>query len=368
MKNLMKRILHCCFLILFCVCNARAEDRVDLSQVQGNHNDFDPALYAKHFKKSITYDEWKALPRGVKEKAGEGSDAYVVSFTSWPPRTREGTPGIWITIETLMCQTHKADRIILWLSRKEYPNELKDLPQTLIDLQSRGLEIVFVENNYKPAKKLVHALQANLKSNIITADDDVLYPKDWLSRFVRGHQEHPNTILALVTHRMKVVDGVLQPYSHFSPHTTGQRLCDNLDMAIGFGGVLYPYDESGSTCNGLDKRVLDVALIEEHATKSDDPWFFACRVLAGTQLASVASPTKAIKDDITFLALDEPLWQENVQNKRNDKVIRALLQAFPELGPKLGLDLSKTQCVAQNAKLSFWQRVKAWFGKGSAVT
>ena len=83
-------------IILFFVCTQC------LRALQGSHQDFDANLYKRYFKTSVTYAGWKALPRGVKTKPASGQNAYVISLTTWPPRTKKGTPGIWLTIESLM--------------------------------------------------------------------------------------------------------------------------------------------------------------------------------------------------------------------------------------------------------------------------
>ena len=55
---------------------------------------------------------------------------------------------------------------------------------------------------------------------------------------------------------MKVRDRVLQSYAQSSGHDTSGGQGDFLDLALGFAGVLYPYDATHKTYNGLHKRAL----------------------------------------------------------------------------------------------------------------
>ena len=68
-------------------------------------------------------------------KAGYGlntehrEETYIVSITSFPARINE----IWITIETLLRQSFKPDKIILWLGEEQFPD--KQLPESLTMLK-----------------------------------------------------------------------------------------------------------------------------------------------------------------------------------------------------------------------------------------
>ena len=65
-----------------------------------------------------------------------------------------------------MNQTIKPDKIILWLAK----DELSDgkVPQKILKLKSRGLDIKIVNENLKSYKKLVYTISEFPTSNIIT--------------------------------------------------------------------------------------------------------------------------------------------------------------------------------------------------------
>ena len=91
----------------------------------------------KIFKKSML----KTIDKASLEKAinqfnlsGVSDDNnIIVSLTSFPQRIYE----IHYTIFSLLNQTVKPSKVILWLAKEEFPNLEKDLPDTLLKLYSR---------------------------------------------------------------------------------------------------------------------------------------------------------------------------------------------------------------------------------------
>jgi hypothetical protein len=65
---------------------------------------------------------------------------YIVSLTSFPARIEM----VWITVESLLRQNFKPDAIILWLTNQEFPD--KKIPESLMRMQAKGLEIRYCDN------------------------------------------------------------------------------------------------------------------------------------------------------------------------------------------------------------------------------
>ena len=97
------------------------------------------------------------------------SPELIVSLTSYP--TRIGT--VHKTIETILCQTERPDRIILWLAPEQFPKAALGLPRKLKRLTKYGLEIQWY-HDIKSYKKLIPALHQYPDAIIVTADDNVL--------------------------------------------------------------------------------------------------------------------------------------------------------------------------------------------------
>ena len=59
----------------------------------------------------------------------------IVSLTSYPPRIKT----VHLTIESLLMQTQRVKKILLWLSPEEFPNKEDDLPSELLNLLETAL-------------------------------------------------------------------------------------------------------------------------------------------------------------------------------------------------------------------------------------
>ena len=89
----------------------------------------------------------------------------------------------------------KADEIILWLSDDEFPNKEENILSNILKLKKNGLTIKWCKN-IKSYKKLIPALQEYSNDIIITADDDIYYPENWLKILYETHKQHPENIIA----------------------------------------------------------------------------------------------------------------------------------------------------------------------------
>lgn len=100
-----------------------------------------------------------------------GNTEIIVSLTTYGRRLYR----VHLTIESLMQQSMKANRIVLWLS-----DEFKDtLPQTLLKQTKRGLDIRYCKD-IRSYTKLVPSLREFPEATIITVDDDIIYEYDVL--------------------------------------------------------------------------------------------------------------------------------------------------------------------------------------------
>jgi hypothetical protein len=198
----------------------------------------------------------------------------ILSFTSYPGRLH------WApyTALSLLGQIPHAERVILWLSRDEFPDE--SLPHRLTRLKKLGLEIRFVDGNSKQFKKLLPALVAFPEATIVTADDDQWYSPSWLQGLldvaaraptaIIGHRPHP--VFAHENGRLTVYQS-WQRWGAGVPEGTKQIGW----MCTGVGGILYP---PGS----LHADASDVSLALEVSPKSDDVWAWANALRKGTEI------------------------------------------------------------------------------------
>lgn len=118
-------------------------------------------------------------------------NTIIVSLTTFPSRINR----LWLVIESILRQTQKPDRIILYLSRLQFPNE-KLLPKSLLKLKGRGLEIKFVDNDYNSHKKYVYTLLDFPEDILITIDDDIFYRSTMIERLYNTSLLYSSTVIA----------------------------------------------------------------------------------------------------------------------------------------------------------------------------
>jgi len=197
-----------------------------------------------------------------------GDHEIIVSLTTFGKRLYE----VCLTIESIMRQTVKPNRIVLWLG--EDVKTVK-LPVTLTKQQDRGLEIRYCED-IKAYKKLVPALREFPEAAIITVDDDLLYNFDLVENLVTAYQADPSFIYAARIHRMKLTaPDKLAPYSKW---IWNYPLPDvsTLNFATSGGGVLFP-----PRC--FNEEVYNQNVFMEICKYADDVWYKAMSLLNGVQ-------------------------------------------------------------------------------------
>ena len=155
----------------------------------------------------------------------------IVSLTSYEERFEDLT----ISIYSLLNQSIKPDRIILWLSDNLC---LNDLPYDITRFIKNGLEIRFVKD-IGSYTKAIYAFKEFSNSIIVTADDDIYYPKDWLSKLYYSFIANPKDISVHRAHRIRFEDKKIAPYETWTKHVEEENArFDN--FLTGVGGVLYP--------------------------------------------------------------------------------------------------------------------------------
>ena len=77
------------------------------------------------------YEKHPSKKYGLNRKPREKK--VIVSFTSYPKRIGD----VWLVAETLLRQSCKPDKVILWLADSQFPGGLADLPPRLTALQDQ---------------------------------------------------------------------------------------------------------------------------------------------------------------------------------------------------------------------------------------
>ena len=118
-------------------------------------------VFNNHFKSLEHKIKYEILTSNLQDKAmnsvnsGISDEKYcendiIISLTSYASRVQT----VHLTIESLLNQTIKPNKIILWLNA---PYNSDNIPQILKKQINRGLEVKFAED-YKSYDKLIHSL------------------------------------------------------------------------------------------------------------------------------------------------------------------------------------------------------------------
>jgi hypothetical protein len=239
--------------------------------------------------------------------------ALVVSITSYPPRF-----GILsLTLRSLLVQTVKADRTILWIAHEDIPL----LPKNVIDLQAAGLEIRATDDK-RSYKKIIPALDAFPDAFICTADDDVYYWSTWLEQLVEGlvREETRAAERVVVCHRAHEVkfdaQGCFQPYKQWPQDVFRSEKSKTL-FPTGMGGVLYP---PGILAHSAEDREAAFTLCPDN----DDIWLY----WIGRRNGATYKIVGRSRGFVMWQSQDQALWHSNMVLGGNDVQIHKMAARY----------------------------------------
>lgn len=192
----------------------------------------------------------------------------VVSLTSYGERLKT----VYLTILSIMSQTMKPDKIILYVGEES----VQFINKKLLSLQNKGLTIIKNVENIRVHKKYYYAMQEYPDDLLITVDDDVMYEDTLIESLYASYCEYPDAISGRRVHKMKQKNGIILPYNQWESCVTSNFKPNFSLINTGCGGVLYP-----PHC--MDERVFDLDLIKKLAFYQDDLWLKYMQLLANTK-------------------------------------------------------------------------------------
>lgn len=205
----------------------------------------------------------------------------ILSLTSHPKRINI----VHLTIESLLKQTLKIDKIILYLGETEFPNKENDLPKELLLLCKNNFEIKWCKD-IKSYKKLIYALKEYKDSIIITVDDDCIYDENMALNLYSSYLDYPNCIHSLAVSRFYYYKkDKLSAINTFKMSAYGGEFDVNIykpsafNKIVGAWGVLYPP-------NSLHDDIYDLKTAFECCPHNDDLWFHFQALRKGYRVVS----------------------------------------------------------------------------------
>ncbi len=239
----------------------------------------------------------------------------IVSLTSIPSRIKT----LNLCIESLLRQTMKPDKIILYLDNV---SEKVELPRKLLDQTKRGLTIEYCDKiDLRSHTKYFYVMQEFPNDIIITVDDDVYYNKNTIKQLWESYKKHPNCVSCIKMHEIKFKGKEIMPYNSWKMNIYGKETTspNKNYMAIGAGGILYPP-------KAIDKEAFNKEEIKEKCLKADDIW------LKYMELKNEVKVVRAIEKKCYIHNITntqkEALFKDNLINSENDIYIKNLLSKY----------------------------------------
>lgn len=265
-------------------------------------------------KENEILNDYKLREMGVNSEHREIK--VTASLTSFPARINY----VHIAIKSLLLQSYKPDRVILWLANEQFLDST--LPQCLTELINYGLEIKWCDDLYGHKKYYYCIKEQQENEVVITFDDDIIYPIDAIKRLVEKHKEFPN---CLICERAQAIDydergKVKNPGNWKTISDIGYKLPSySLNPSPG-GGCLIPY-------NGFYKDAIDEQKIRALAYKNDDLWYMFMAAENGTRTIKTQKYHKIFTlingSQVTQMAI------ENVVGNKNLEIMDKLRKAYP---------------------------------------
>lgn len=284
-----------------------------IKNLYGKISNLDAAIYKCTVRQNYHNLFLTSHESGVSDKEYPEGE-LIISLTSYGNKLQL----LYLTIESLLHQTIKPNRIILWLDQTKY-NSYESIPVALHEQEKRGLEIRLCED-VRSYTKLVPALINFPQAVIISADDDILYPIDFVERLYRAYQKDSSKIYFYRGHYILFKeDGTPKPYLDWV--AKGAKGCDIYNFPTGVSGIIYP-----PHCYHQDMTNKDLFL--KLCPYADDVWFKTMTMLKGTLCEQI--PT--LHFDSLFVPLDvdemSALQNINVVNGGNDRQIKAVFDYY----------------------------------------
>lgn len=245
-------------------------------------------------------------------------EKIVISLTTYPERI-SGIPKV---LDSIMTQTYKADKVVLYLSEEQFAN--REIPVDLSAYFEWGLEICWCGGDMKSHKKYLYAFQEYPDDYIITIDDDYYYEKHMIEEFVQNVSKFPACVLARRTHLITVdQNGIMSEYNKWWDRCSHYIEVPRMDLfAVGCGGILYPP-------HIITKEVFNINNIKKYCMSADDVWLKVMELISKVPVVQVS--TKYL-DRFDEIFANNGLYQKHNIKGGNDRSLCQLMEIYENFG------------------------------------
>ncbi len=217
----------------------------------------------------VYFELTKNNPKHSLSSKKETNPEVVVSLTSFPKRL----PTLHRVIETILRQSVKPDRLVLYLTASQVP-DIEKLPKKLLEQRNRGLEIVLCPDAIRSHTKYFYAFQTFPESTVITVDDDLYYKSDLIETHLRNSKANPGSVVA---NWVKEIIPGKEKYNEWPDAEIGVPKKSKNMLVLGVSSVLYPP-------HSVHPDAFNVENIQNLTLTADDVWLSAMILKQGTSV------------------------------------------------------------------------------------
>ena len=240
---------------------------------------------------------------------------YIASMTTYPARFNSALSAI----ESINNQTVKPDTLVVHISEEDWGQAEKDF---IRPAKFRFKNRVIIEpcENLKPANKILHTAKKFPDRNIITFDDDVLYPRNRAETLIEKHKLYPDNPICFRTRKVSFDRKKVNPYSSWKlSYDKGGP--NSLNFPTSVSGSLYP-------AGIFPESFFDVETYREICQYNDDIWTYFHMLMSDLPLVSGGS--EIVPTGVNG-AQDSALWKRNVRLNGNDEMISNMEKRYGSL-------------------------------------
>lgn len=244
---------------------------------------------------------------------GNTKNEVIVSLTTIPSRIDK----VGITIESILRQSYKVDKIILWLDEEKFRNI--ELPRLILTQQKKGLEIRYCKDLICHTK-YYYSMREYPESVIITVDDDILYSKNMIKELMELYIKNKDSIICHRAHKITFnKDNKIENYSEWVYEDYKIVGASHYLLQTGVSGVLYPP-------KSLNIDTLNIEIFKELCPRADDIWLKIMALINNTKVIKVRKKSRHFP--VIMGSQKEALNKYNVHNNGNDIQLRNLIKKY----------------------------------------
>ncbi|WP_435607645.1 glycosyltransferase [Pseudomonas knackmussii] len=220
-------------------------------------------------------------------------------------------------VYSLMRQSILPDKIRIWVSKTPYLSDtgILEAPQWIADLNKiRNIVEIHWTQNTGPYRKLIPALRSASDDDIIvTADDDIIYGKNWLKHLLARAEEAPSHVIAARVR--KISNNIFgKRKTYLSWPIINRELVVESNFIVTHGGGTLLRKRHISERLAADETYLDIC------PTTDDLWFSKLITKSNTKV--VICPQAL--SEIRFIEHEDGL--DNQNNLKPRKLLTKIYQ------------------------------------------